>query len=262
MKKEIHRTLQPKFFVILPMMKQTVLIISLVVVVCGLGFIVWSFMQSDGSLPDPDPAQYPVRGIDLSAHNGTIDFNRMASDSLDFVILKATEGASFQDRRFNNAYRQARTAGVKTIGAYHFFRFDTDGGRQAFNFLSSIRGKQLDMPVIIDVEEWTNSVRIPTSIIVDRIKEFVNIMALNGHNVMFYTNKKGYERFIKGRFESHPLWICSFSDPPLGRRRDNRWHLWQYSHKGNVDGIGTDVDLSTFNGTRSEWEDWLRTSTF
>lgn len=208
-----------------------------------------------------DESVYPVRGIDLSSHNGEIDFEMLASDSIDFVMLKATEGTTFQDPKFHSNYLKARQAGIKAVGAYHFFRFDTDGEMQAMNFLNSLRGKTLDLPAVVDLEEWSNPSNIATEDIVARLDALINYLHQNGHNVMFYTNKDGYERFLKGRFDEYPLWICSFNNPPLDKNGDD-WAIWQYSHLGWAEGCGSEVDLNTFNGTREEWLNWLRASTF
>ena len=48
--------------------------------------------------------EYPILGVDLSSHNGDIDFNRLKADSVDFVMLKATEGTTFKDPKFNRNY--------------------------------------------------------------------------------------------------------------------------------------------------------------
>lgn len=209
-----------------------------------------------------DTSVYPVKGIDLSSHNGDVDFHRLVADSLDFIMLKASEGTTFQDTKFHSNYVNARKAGIKAIGAYHFFRFDTDGQMQAMNFLNSLRGKMLDLPAVIDIEEWGNPKHIPDDDIIERLSALLDYLHQNGHNVMFYTNKDGYERFIKGRFNDYPLWICSFSDPPLEKEDAGRWSLWQYSHLGWTEACDSEVDLNTFNGTREEWIKWLGGSTF
>ena len=208
-----------------------------------------------------DEKMFPVRGMDLSSHNGEIDFSRIAADSIDFIMLKATEGTSFKDPRFHSNYLQARKSEIKAVGAYHFFRFDTDGEMQAINFLNSLRGKTLDLPAVIDLEEWSNPSGIPTEEIVKRLRAMIECLHRNGHNVMFYTNKDGYERFLKGRFDEYPLWICSFTDPPLDDG-NIRWSLWQYSHQGWTEACNSEVDMNTFNGSHEEWLAWLKSSTF
>lgn len=220
------------------------------------------YIRMSSSAIELSKARYPISGLDLSAHNGYIDFTRLVQDSIDFVILKATEGTTFKDSKFNANYRNARKAGIPVIGVYHFFRFDTDGEMQAINLINSIIGKTIDMPLVIDLEEWTNPRDIYTHEVLDRLNAMIRYIESNGYTVMFYTNKDGYQRFIREYFKDYPLWICSFSDPPLGLADDNAWQLWQYSHKGWVSACNTPVDLNTFNGSRKEWEQWLRSSIF
>lgn len=169
--------------------------------------------------PQPSPETYPVRGIDISAHNGEVDFGRVADSGMEFVIMKATEGATFKDSRFGANYRAAREAGLK-VGAYHFFRFDVDGSLQAMNLINSLNGRPLDLPVMIDIEEWTNPDDVSTPDILRRISGMVDHLQRSGYDVALYTNKDGHRRFIDNCFSDLPLWICSFTDPPSKRQ----WH--------------------------------------
>jgi lysozyme len=202
---------------------------------------------------DVDRSRYPVRGIDVSAHNGAIDFERVAADSIDFVVLKASEGETFRDSLFNRNYTAARLAGLK-IGAYHFFRFDVEGWRQGVNVAAAVDGMQLDLPIVIDIEEWGNPDNYSTEEIVKQIHAMVDMLSDMGYQTMIYTNKNGYNRFIRFRFKNEPIWVCSFSNPPL----DAHWDYWQHSHLSEVDGIEGKVDLNTFNGSREKWLSWLK----
>ncbi len=197
----------------------------------------------------PDPAQYPVRGVDLSAHNGQVDFESLKLSGVRFVMLKASEGATHQDRRFVENMRNATKSGLK-VGAYHFFRFDTPGDLQALNFLNAVRGRHLDFPVVIDVECWGNPSNFNRNEVIAGLTEMVKYLESRGHRVMLYTNKQGYDLFISGTsLASLPLWICSFTDPPVADSIP--WHLWQHSHRGRLDGVSGAVDLNTFNGSRN-----------
>lgn len=202
---------------------------------------------------DPPRDLFPIRGIDISAHNGIIDFNRVAADSIRFALIKATEGASFKDPRFLENYHGAKNAGLKT-GAYHFFRFDVDGTLQGINIVNSIGQLHLDMPVAIDVEEWANPGDISTAVILDRLDNLVAHLRRSGLDVMLYTNKNGHHRFLRSR-RNHgiPLWICSFSETPP----DMDWLLWQYTHRGQISGISGPVDINVFNGSDNDWQQWL-----
>lgn len=202
----------------------------------------------------------PVNGIDISSHNGKIDFEAVRADSIDFVIIKATEGSTFKDPSFQSNHANAVKAGLK-VGAYHFFRFETNGQMQALNFIKAVRGRHLDLPLIIDIEEWGNPEPCPTAEIMGRLNEMIDYLESQGYPVMIYTNLDGYERFVENRLERIPLWLCSFSNPPLPHN-NNRVTLWQYSHSGSVDGVNGDVDRNAFMGQRVDYAKWLNSLTF
>ena len=202
-----------------------------------------------------DKNEYPIMGVDISKHNGNIDFKTLAANKLSFVIAKATEGTDYNDPLFEHNYSAAKAVGLK-VGAYHFFSMKKDGRLQAENFLRSIKGKQLDLPLVIDVEEWEyDFVNDPTDAI-EQLTVMSDYITQQGYKVMVYTNKNGYKKFIKERLSHLPLWICSFQHPH--RVRGYNWTILQYSHWGEVDGIKGEVDLDVFNGDSLAWERWLQ----
>ncbi|MDE6463232.1 MAG: hypothetical protein K2L16_01180 [Muribaculaceae bacterium] len=232
-----------------------------IVIVAATGILVAAFavgraLRRAEPHVEPDRNAYPVLGIDISAHNGSVCFDSIAAAGVDFVYLKASEGASFRDPAFRSNYDSARRAGL-AVGAYHFFRFDCDGRRQAANILAAIDSCRLDLPVAIDIEEWGNPADIATDIVIGRLQTMEAMLRGAGRRVIFYTNKNGYSRFVRAAFPGNPapeLWICSFTDPPLAH---NDWSLWQHSHLGRVPGVNNPVDLNTFNGSRARFRRWL-----
>lgn len=226
------------------------------VMVAGLGYM----RLCRRALPhiDVDRERYPVAGIDISAHNGVVDFDSLAAARIDFVFVKASEGTAFRDAAFLRNYAAARRTDI-TVGAYHFFRFDCDGRRQAVNFMAALGGVLPDLPLAIDVEEFGNPAQVSTATVVARLEAMVAELRAAGYKVLIYTNKNGYWRFVHKHFDNvlrddPEVWICSFSDPPLPKRE---WRLWQHSHKARVPGVKGDVDMNTFNGTREQWHRWL-----
>ena len=231
-----------------------------IAIVAGTAILVaalalWRMLRVREPHTEVDRELYPIVGIDLSAHNGVVDFDSVAASGIDFAYLKASEGASFRDRTFLLNYTKARRAGL-AVGAYHFFRFDRDAESQAYNFLGAIDSLRLDLPLALDVEEWGNAAAQTTDIVRERIRTMTAILNARGYDVIVYTNKQGYARFIHADDVAvHPdIWICSFTDPPLAHRP---WRLWQHSHIASVPGVHGDVDLNTFNGDRNQWQQWL-----
>lgn len=198
-----------------------------------------------------DRTRYPVCGIDISRHNGTVDFDSVAAAGIEFVYIKASEGTSHRDISYRRNRQGAAEAGLP-VGAYHFFRFECDGRRQALNFLSAISGTDPELPLAIDIEEWGNPAEVATDIVVERLIAMRAVLANAGYRTVVYTNKNGYRRFVEA--DDAELWICSFTEPPLPH---GRWRLWQHSHCGSVPGICGEVDLNTFNGTRADFRAWL-----
>lgn len=202
---------------------------------------------------DVDREAYPVKGIDLSAHNGDVDFVQVAADTVTFVLLKATEGTDFCDARFATNLARAKDAGLK-VGAYHFFRFDSPGHLQAYHFMRTVGNADLDLPMAIDVEEWQNATGVPYAEVSAQLAEMVEVLQAAGRRVMIYSNRKGYAQYVLPAAASDmQLWISSPSAEP----QVPGWTLWQHSQEGAIRGIDGLVDINTFNGTADEFELWL-----
>src|SRR5687768_1484289 len=71
----------------------------------------------------PSDERYPIRGIDVSHHQGAVDWKKVEAAGIDFAYIKATEGRDHRDPRFDANWRAAE--GALARGAYHFFTFCT-----------------------------------------------------------------------------------------------------------------------------------------
>ena len=199
--------------------------------------------------------RYPIAGIDVSKHNGNIDFKQVRDDDYQFVFIKATEGKTYKDDAFDRNYRSARDAGLK-VGAYHFFRKNRTGEEQANNLLQAIKGKEFDLPLVIDLEDdWGNGATVNRQNALERVMDMIEILNGKGYQVMIYTNLDGYNKYYKDMLGDHDLWLCSFTSPDLLSSFPHC--IQQISHEGTVSGVKGDVDLNVFRGTRGEWEDYL-----
>jgi lysozyme len=200
-----------------------------------------------------DKVEYPITGVDVSAHTGGINFEKLMNQKIDFIYIKATEGENFVDPKFEENYLNA--VNKLPIGFYHFFRFNKSGKSQANNFLKNIRNKKTNLPLVIDVEEWGNVATKSTDDVIDEIKIFITLVEkVSGKRIMIYSNESSYKKYIMGHLDKHDLWICSFNRNPNIKRK---WTLWQHSHKGKLDGTDGWVDINTFNGTSDEWNKYL-----
>ena len=202
-----------------------------------------------------DRYRYPVAGIDVSKHNGNIDFDQVRDDDYQFVFIKASEGKTYQDEAFGRNYRSARQAGLM-VGAYHFFRKNRTGAEQARNFLDAIKGRPLDLPLVIDLEDdWGNGATVSRDTALERVMEMIGFLNDKGYQVMIYTNLDGYNKYYKDLLSDHDLWLCSFTSPDLLPALPHRFQ--QFSHEGSVKGVDGDVDLNVWRGSKHEWNNYL-----
>ncbi len=219
------------------------------------GAMWWAWREYITSPPFVDPDRFPVRGIDVSAHNGMMNLNAARADGIEFIFIKASEGAGFRDENFVLNYQKASHAGMK-VGAYHFFRFDVDGVAQAVNLLRSVGPRPLDLGLVIDVEEDGNPGGYTPDQVAEQLQKMVEYLNMRGHRVMFYSNERGYNKYLfRDEFRGFPFWICSFTEDTASA---GSWSFWQYSHRGRVAGIRGDVDLNAFHGSWTDWEKALR----
>ena len=97
-----------------------------------------------------------MRGIDVSVHNGSIDWNRVKNDGIGFAILRAGYGktASQKDKKFEDNYNGAKAAGIP-VGAYwySYARTVEEARQEAEACITILRGKQFEYPIFFDVEE-------------------------------------------------------------------------------------------------------------
>lgn len=222
-------------------------------VVLGGAYLFWHYILPHSV--NVDRYRYPVAGIDVSKHNGDIDFEQVAADDYQFVFIKASEGKTYRDDAFDRNYQGARDAGLM-VGAYHFFRKNRTGEEQADNLLAAIKDKPLDLPLVIDLEDdWGNGATTSRETALKRVLEMIDILAGKGYDVMIYTNLDGYEKYYKGMLGDRDLWLCSFTSPDMLKDKPHRFQ--QFSHEGNVAGVKGDVDLNVWRGSKKEWQRYL-----
>ena len=96
-----------------------------------------------------------IQGIDVSAWQGYIDYNRVRQEGIDIVYIKASQGADFKDPYFEVNYENAKSNGLR-VGVYHYLTAEsiTEAEQQARFFASIISGKQIDCKIALDFEEF------------------------------------------------------------------------------------------------------------
>jgi len=192
-------------------------------------------------------SSYPVRGVDVSNHQGEVNWPMVASDKIVFAYMKATEGGDFKDQRFAENWKKAAASGV-VRGAYHFFTFKTPGKTQAENFIATVPRDPSALPPAVDLEFPGNGKSRPSVAefrreLDDFLKRLRNRFRTEP---VIYTSAQFYDPYLKG-YPLKRLWIRDtfFAPRPPG---GGRWLFWQFTDKGRVRGIRGEVDLNVFSG--------------
>jgi lysozyme len=180
-------------------------------------------------------------GIDVSEHQGSIDWQRVATDDIDFVYVKATEGGDFVDGRFVANWNGATAVGIDR-GACHFFTLCTPGATQARNFLTVVSPSASALAPILDLELAGNCRARPDPAVVAReVDEFVRVVEAEwGRSVVLYIGADFEGRYPTRRRAERPLWHRRF----LFRPDVDGWIIWQVHGHARVRGISGEVDLN------------------
>ncbi len=202
---------------------------------------------------EPDRSRYPIRGIDVSHHQGRIDWAKVAADDVTFVYMKATEGGDHRDRRFAENWRSARAVGIDT-GAYHFFTLCRTGAEQAMNFIAAVPIERDALPPAVDLEFGGNCGRRPDGPTLRRELDafLAPIERAYGKPMVLYLTPEFFDAY-SAHLPARPLWRRSLLRAP---EISPAWHLWQYHNRGRVDGIHGPVDLNVFVSDRAAYGMW------
>lgn len=190
--------------------------------------------------------RYDVHGIDVSHHQGKINWKLVHAQGNSFAFIKATEGGDFRDSLFQANWEAARNEGI-LCGAYHFFRPETSPEAQAQNFIFNVNLAKGDLPPVLDFELMG---QVPREDMINFLQTWLDLVEAHyGIKPILYTNLKLYYRVIAGRFDDYNIWIARYGEkaPTLPLKQD--WAFWQYGNRGQLDGINTNVDFNVFNGS-------------
>jgi lysozyme len=179
-------------------------------------------------------------GIDVSAHQGSIDWQRVAHDRIGFAYIKATEGADRDDPRFQANWDGAKAAGIEP-GAYHYFTLCRSGADQAANFLDAVPTDPRALAPAVDLEFRGNCTRRPEPSVVRReLLTFVRtVESTIGRRVVLYLGDDVDALYHVSTLLDRPIWTRNL----LRRPGQDGWQLWQANDRGRVDGIDADVDI-------------------
>lgn len=190
-----------------------------------------------------------VHGLDLSHYQGDVFWEAVGANSkMQYVYIKATEGATNIDERYAENIVLAHRHGLK-VGSYHFFRVNAGLEEQLENFKSQCRPGDQDLIPMIDIESAGG---LPAGQFCDSLLLFLDMVEeAYKQKPLLYTFTNFYNKYLQGKLDRYQIMIAQYteSEPQLADGRD--YIMWQYTAKGVINGINTLVDKSRFMGRHS-----------
>lgn len=198
---------------------------------------------------------YPISGIDVSHHQGPIEWAKLGKSEVRFAYIKATEGGDFVDPRFITNWDGAKIADVPR-GGYHFFRLCKTGEEQAANFIKTVPVDASALPAMLDLEHMGPCTKTPAyKNVVFQVTDFLDRLEKHyGLRPVLYISEEFNRVHLSGKLEGEKFWARSLFLPPTFRK--DSWIFWQYHNSGERDGVTGPVDLNVFRGSELEFRNF------
>ena len=182
------------------------------------------------------------KGIDISNHNGYIDFNAVKNAGVKVVYMKASESDYFIDQYAAENCKNAKAAGLK-VGFYHYLTGTSSPEAQARLFYECIKDKPNDLKPCVDVEVSPSTASDYTIRFINEFKKYSNM------DICIYTYTNFIDNFDSS-LSSYSLWEANYNDSPFTLPGNSVWNSkagHQYTDKGYISGVGGNIDFDIFN---------------
>lgn len=207
----------------------------------------WRALYGEANYPDG----YEIHGVDISHYQGDIDWDDLRNAMIEgcpirFIMIKATEGSSRVDEKFNDNFYMAREYGY-IRGAYHFWSNKSTAREQAYFFLKKVRLEDGDLPPVLDVEHKPKDQ--PVEDFQRDVLTWLHIVEDKYHvKPIIYTYYKFKEQYLNAPvFDDYPYWIAHYYVDKVEYKGE--WKFWQHTDVGRLPGIKGYVDFNIYNGS-------------
>lgn len=190
-------------------------------------------------------------GIDVSHYQGNIDWKEVSKDvSIKFVYIKATEGSTYIDPKFDNNIMGAIKQGLN-VGVYHYFSTKSSPEKQFKHFKSVVSKYKFTLVPMLDIEISLSKDYNKTTAI-RNIRKFMSLVKKEfGVYPIIYGTQRSYNTVCSPYLNNYILYIGRYgkNEPHIltttGLKR--KYSIWQFSESGKISGINKPVDLCKFN---------------
>lgn len=187
-----------------------------------------------------------LKGIDVSEHNGKINWKKVKASGVDFAIIRVGFGTNLKkqdDKQFKTNIEECKKNGIP-FGVYLFSYANSveKAKSEAEHVLRLVKGLKLDLPVFYDLEDENTTGKCSNSTILAISKAFEKIIANSGYSVGFYANKYWWSNKLNNAYyDKFMRWVAQYANACTYKGKVD---MWQYSEKGKVDGITGTVDMN------------------
>lgn len=186
-----------------------------------------------------------LKGIDVSNHQGKIDWEKVKSNDIKFAILRAGYGSKStqKDTRFEENYTGCKENNIP-VGAYwySYALTVTAAEKEADRCLETLKNKTFEYPIFFDIEDRTQ-LALSKDLIQKMTAAFCNKLEKKGYWAGLYSYKSFLENnFTADFFERYATWVAHTGVEKTTFKYSHG--IWQYSHTGKVSGIKGKVDLN------------------
>lgn len=192
-----------------------------------------------------------VIGIDVSSHQREIDWQQVAAAGVKFAMIRLGNRGYESGIIHEDAYAKANLAGAKAagikVGAYFFSQAITvEEAREEAEFaLEILDGTQLDLPLVFDweyISETARTADVNARILTDCTLAFFQEVESAGYTPMVYFNRNfAVNMLYMQELTDYPWWLAMYD---VTAEFPCKADMWQYTNKGTVPGIATNVDIN------------------
>ena len=221
-----------------------------------------SFRYTDGQMKDRGDANYAARattnsgwpndpkaickGIDVSYHNGTIDWKRVKQSEVEYAIIRCGYGTNDKnqdDKKWEENVKGCIDNNIP-YGVYLYSYADTveKASSEADHAIRLLQGKKFKYPVYYDLEEDAIRKKLSKTEIANIAKTFCNKLSAKGYTVGIYANKDWFTNYLTDScFNNWTKWVAQYNTVCNYK---GKYDMWQCSSTGRVPGISGNVDLN------------------
>ena len=185
-------------------------------------------------------------GIDVSKWQGDIDFSKLKSAGVEFVIIRigsstGINGENFIDSKFIQNIKNANSVGIP-VGVY-FYSYANSVDRAISDakwIIENIKDYKVELPIAFDWENWGsfNTYELSFFGLTNMAKRFMDTVKDAGYDAMLYSSKTYLENIWMS--VDYPVWLAHYTK---NTNYAGDYSYWQICSNGRVDGINGDVDI-------------------